>query len=175
MLKNYEPRDLKPTSRILKLTDIMRRCARNLLILSSALIFVTFPSRAAEPNSTGFESAYELTYGYDTCGDRELGSQWGNALQGLAEACPFSSSAKQIFARNTAATEQKWATVKDTHPSISSGRVTCGELLASWQTSELRRRVALYSEGKLSASNALGINCDGGDKKNWKKYWEKSE
>jgi hypothetical protein len=111
-----------------------------------------------------------LTFTVDVCGDPALGAEWRRAYRSYVDECPFSAAARAEFLRSAEAAEREFgAKTMDTntrpdHILDLDGRHTCKDVLTSKQMPELRRRLNAFAEGKLNASDALGLNCDGSDK-----------
>ena len=143
---------------------VMASC-RAATVAVLALFAVSHPAANAEPTSIDeWHEADAATYVFDSCGDGALGMQWRQALTRVLDECPNLAAVKPELLNDAAnmagafQSKSKGVTFPPDH--VLDGTHTCGEILASAPAVELRRRLAAFAQGKLSAKDALATDCD---------------
>jgi len=118
----------------------------------------------AQGDAPYWMSAYQGTFVADACGDAALGHAWRRAYRALVAECPFSNAFRSEFLKDAEVAEDRFHAGGVTADHFLDSRHTCGDVLSGPSSADMRRRLAAFSQGKLSASDALGVNCDGSDK-----------
>lgn len=103
-----------------------------------------------------------LTYRFDACGDTSTGDRWRFALRRYAEDCHFDpGTTVALFADADKNTKPYLPREPFPRDHIFDGGLTCGNILGSDFFPDIKARIRQFEEGKVSASTALRLNCDG--------------
>jgi hypothetical protein len=138
-----------------------------------ALLTSTIVARAdGAPNleqTAAFEQAYGLSfYVFDACGDGLAGRVWRRALTERLAQCPFSTEAKERFARRSTAQRLKSSKaiqgMIDEHGGLpvrlDGMSQTCHEQMDSPEYRSLRARLDRYAAGQSPLSEVITAPCD---------------
>ena len=134
------------------------------LFLSTACIDARADAPLAYPGQ--LKTTYLVTYQSDLCGDHISGSVWRHMLRRFAEECHFSEKADQLFAEVEADVRQKWRGQTFPREHVFESGLTCETIVTSEYAHHLNAVQKQVWSGRMSAIDALRMNCDGSSKSN---------
>jgi hypothetical protein len=108
-------------------------------------------------------NGYAMTYAFDQCGAPDIGFQLRRASVDLVDYCPYSENEKQEFMKEIQRIE-KWgmqASLSKPGTAVAAMDPTCTRILQSEELQVLRQNLTAYLARKMSAGDALQLNCDG--------------
>jgi hypothetical protein len=141
-------------------------------ILFAVLILAGKPAAADKPvltSTDAFLKAYGMSfYGFDLCGQADMGRSYRKALREKVEHCPFTADAKAHFGQSTAKADvtgpadlQRYIAEHNRLPeSLDEKRVACRK---ETETPAYQKTIALlagYARGEVKFDAVVPDPCD---------------